>query len=71
MPYTLHRGGATVLKSLPDDSVITDPPYNSGGRTSSDRTARTARAKYTSGGRPARPGQLPRRKPTSAPTAAG
>lgn len=53
MSYVLHRGDAlTVLKSLPDasiDSVITDPPYNSGGRTSSDRTARTARAKYTSG----------------------
>jgi site-specific DNA-methyltransferase (adenine-specific) len=49
----LHRGDAlTILKSLPDesiDSVITDPPYNSGGRTSSDRTSRTARAKYTSG----------------------
>lgn len=51
--YTLHRGDAlTVLKALPDesvDAVITDPPYNSGGRTSSERTARTARAKYTSG----------------------
>lgn len=46
----LHRGDAlTVLKNLPDESVnavITDPPYNSGGRTSSDRTSRTARAKY-------------------------
>ncbi|MFD7552032.1 DNA-methyltransferase [Streptomyces sp. NPDC059816] len=53
MPYTLYRGDAlTVLKTLPDesvDAVITDPPYNSGGRTSSERTARTARAKYTSG----------------------
>ncbi|MEV0493291.1 DNA-methyltransferase [Streptomyces atratus] len=50
MSYTLHRGDAlTVLKTLPDESVnavITDPPYNSGGRTSSDRTGRTARAKY-------------------------
>lgn len=47
MSYTLHRGDAlTVLKSLPDggvNAVVTDPPYNSGGRTSSDRTAR---AKY-------------------------
>lgn len=50
MTYTLHRGDAlTVLKTLPAESVhavITDPPYNSGGRTSSDRTSRTARAKY-------------------------
>ncbi|MGE7440082.1 DNA-methyltransferase [Kitasatospora sp. NPDC001175] len=41
-----------MLKTIPDesvDAVITDPPYNSGGRTSSERTARTARAKYTSG----------------------
>ncbi|WP_130796426.1 DNA-methyltransferase [Streptomyces otsuchiensis] len=53
MSYVLHRGDAlTILKSLPEESidcVITDPPYNSGGRTSSDRTSRTARAKYTSG----------------------
>ena len=53
MSYTLHRGDAlTVLKTIPDESihaVITDPPYNSGGRTSSERTNRTARAKYTSG----------------------
>ncbi|MEU4200792.1 site-specific DNA-methyltransferase [Streptomyces sp. NPDC026294] len=51
MPYTLHRGDAlTVLADLPDNSVdalITDPPYNSGGRTSGERTGRTARAKYT------------------------
>lgn len=53
MPYTLHRGDAlTILSDLLDESVsavITDPPYNSGGRTSSQRTSRTARAKYTSG----------------------
>ncbi|MGH4028707.1 DNA-methyltransferase [Actinomycetota bacterium Odt1-20B] len=53
MAYTLHRGDAlTVLAGLPDesvDAVITDPPYNSGGRTSSERTSRSARAKYTSG----------------------
>jgi site-specific DNA-methyltransferase (adenine-specific) len=52
MLYTLHRGDAlSVLSRLPDesvDAVITDPPYNSGGRTSSERTTRTARAKYTS-----------------------
>ncbi|WP_405466724.1 site-specific DNA-methyltransferase [Streptomyces jietaisiensis] len=50
MGYTLHRGDAlTVLKTLRAESVhavITDPPYNSGGRTSSQRTSRTARAKY-------------------------
>ncbi|MFJ9033945.1 DNA-methyltransferase [Streptomyces sp. NPDC102274] len=50
----MHRGGVlTVLKTLPDDSVhavITDRPYNSGGRTSSDRTGRTARAKYVTTG---------------------
>ncbi|TQF02001.1 site-specific DNA-methyltransferase [Kitasatospora acidiphila] len=52
--FTLHRGDAlTVLKSLPDESVnavITDPPYNSGGRTSSERTSRDARAKYVTSG---------------------
>lgn len=52
MPYTLYRGDAlTALAGIPDnsvDAVITDPPYNSGGRTSSERTGRSARAKYTS-----------------------
>ncbi|OIV38087.1 DNA methylase [Mangrovactinospora gilvigrisea] len=52
MPYTLHRGDAlAVLTTLTDasiDAVITDPPYNSGGTTSAERTGRTARAKYTS-----------------------
>ncbi|GLW58658.1 DNA-methyltransferase [Kitasatospora phosalacinea] len=52
--FTLHRGDAlTVLKTLPDESVnavITDPPYNSGGRTSSERTGRDARAKYVTSG---------------------
>jgi site-specific DNA-methyltransferase (adenine-specific) len=50
--YTLHRGDAlTVLHGLEDrvDAVIVDPPYNSGGRTSAERTGRSARAKYTSG----------------------
>ncbi|WP_030611670.1 DNA-methyltransferase [Streptomyces sclerotialus] len=54
MPYTLHRGDAlTKLSELPDNSVdalIADPPYNSGGRTSSERTGRTARVKYTAAG---------------------
>ncbi|MEU6440370.1 site-specific DNA-methyltransferase [Streptomyces sp. NPDC047046] len=53
MGYTLHRGDAlSILKTLPDESVhavITDPPYNSGGRTSAERTSRTARAKYVTG----------------------
>lgn len=53
MPYSLYQGDAlAVLAQLPDgtvDSVITDPPYNSGGRTAAERTSRTARAKYTSG----------------------
>ncbi|WP_165983962.1 site-specific DNA-methyltransferase [Streptomyces sp. YIM 98790] len=52
MPFSLHRGDAlAVLSTLPEhcvDSVITDPPYNSGGRTAKERTSRTARAKYTS-----------------------
>jgi len=53
MTYTLHQGDALgVMSRLPDDSVdalITDPPYNSGGRTSKERVSRTARDKYTSG----------------------
>jgi site-specific DNA-methyltransferase (adenine-specific) len=52
LPFSLHQGDAlTVLSGLPDDSVdsvITDPPYNSGGRTAKERTSRTARQKYTS-----------------------
>ncbi|SEM66223.1 DNA-methyltransferase [Streptacidiphilus jiangxiensis] len=52
MTYTLHRGDAlSVLAQLPDnsvDAVITDPPYNSGGRTAKERTSRTAKQKYTS-----------------------
>lgn len=30
------------------DTVITDPPYNSGGRTASDRSQNSARGKYVS-----------------------
>ncbi|GLW04249.1 DNA-methyltransferase [Streptomyces lavendulae] len=52
MPFSLHQGDAlSVLSTLPDDcvdSVITDPPYNSGGRTAKERTSRTSRQKYTS-----------------------
>ncbi|MBC2878075.1 MULTISPECIES: DNA-methyltransferase [Streptomyces] len=52
MPFSLHQGDAlSVLSSLPDacvDSVITDPPYNSGGRTAKERTSRSARQKYVS-----------------------
>jgi site-specific DNA-methyltransferase (adenine-specific) len=54
LSFSLHQGDAlSVLATLPDgcvDAVITDPPYNSGGRTSSERTSRTARAKYTTAG---------------------
>jgi site-specific DNA-methyltransferase (adenine-specific) len=53
--WTVHEGDAlTVLPTLdtPVDAVICDPPYNSGGRTMTERTSRTAREKYlTSGGR--------------------
>lgn len=54
MPHwTLHHGDAlAVVPALPTDHVdlvLTDPPYNSGGRTQSDRTKATARDKYVSG----------------------
>jgi len=52
LPFSLHQGDAlSVLAGLPDDcvdAVITDPPYNSGGRTAKERTSRTAKQKYTS-----------------------
>ncbi|MET9013923.1 site-specific DNA-methyltransferase [Streptomyces olivaceoviridis] len=52
MPFSLHQGDAlSVLSKLPDDcvdAVITDPPYNSGGRTAKERTSRSAKQKYTS-----------------------
>jgi DNA modification methylase len=51
--YILHQGDALdVLPTLAPgtvDAVITDPPYNSGGRTMTERTAQTARGKYVSG----------------------
>ncbi|MEY9837083.1 site-specific DNA-methyltransferase [Streptacidiphilus sp. EB103A] len=50
--WTLHTADAlTALTQLPTGSVnatITDPPYNSGGRTANDRTG-SARDKYVSG----------------------
>ncbi|MCZ7414297.1 DNA-methyltransferase [Streptomyces sp. WMMC897] len=51
--WTLHRGDAlTTLHTLPTghvDATITDPPYNSGGMTATQRTSDTARGKYVSG----------------------
>jgi len=54
LSYKIHRGDALLrLAEIPSqsvDCVITDPPYNSGGRTAKERTARTAREKYTTAG---------------------
>ncbi|MEV1042365.1 site-specific DNA-methyltransferase [Streptomyces sp. NPDC050204] len=50
--WTLHHGDSlTILPTLttPVDAVICDPPYNSGGRTNSERKAQSARGKYVSG----------------------
>jgi site-specific DNA-methyltransferase (adenine-specific) len=51
--WDLHNDDALVaLPGLADgsvDLVLTDPPYNSGGRTQSDRTRESARGKYVSG----------------------
>ncbi|WP_329520490.1 DNA-methyltransferase [Spirillospora sp. NBC_01491] len=53
MTWTIHHGDAlAVLPTLPDASVgciITDPPYNSGGRTATERRGDSARGKYVSG----------------------
>ena len=53
MTWTLHEGDAlTVLDRIPAasvDAVIADPPYNSGGRTPTERTTQTARGKYVTG----------------------
>lgn len=52
MSWILHHGDAlSVLPAIADDSidcVLVDPPYNSGGRTSTDRATQTARGKYVS-----------------------
>ncbi|WUI00222.1 site-specific DNA-methyltransferase [Spirillospora sp. NBC_00431] len=54
MNWTLHHGDAlAVLPTLTAatmDCVITDPPYNSGGRTSRERSTQSARGKYVSTG---------------------
>ena len=54
LTYTIHRGDALLrLADIPSqsvDCVLTDPPYNSGGRTAQERTSRTAREKYTTAG---------------------
>ncbi|WTW96585.1 site-specific DNA-methyltransferase [Streptomycetaceae bacterium NBC_01309] len=51
--WTLHHGDAlTTLPTLAADSVdcvVTDPPYNSGGRTTGERINASARDKYVSG----------------------
>lgn len=53
MPWTLHHGDAlTILPTLPAgmvDAVVCDPPYNSGGRTNTQRRTQSARDKYVSG----------------------
>ncbi|MEV6897471.1 site-specific DNA-methyltransferase [Amycolatopsis sp. NPDC051372] len=50
--HQLHHGDALSLLSTLDagtvDAVITDPPYNSGGRTTGERTTNSARGKYVS-----------------------
>jgi len=47
---TIYRGDALAVGDLEDvvDVVIADPPYSSGGRTSAERTSRTAQSKYQS-----------------------
>lgn len=53
MNATIHQGDAlTILPTLltgSADALITDPPYNSGGRTPKERRGDTARGKYVSG----------------------
>ena len=51
--WTLQHADAytalTRLDSGSVDATITDPPYNSGGRTPNDRTGQSARDKYVAG----------------------
>ncbi|MFC6885275.1 MULTISPECIES: DNA-methyltransferase [Actinomadura] len=53
MTWTIHHGDAlAVLPTLPTASVgciITDPPYNSGGRTATERRSDSIRGKYVNG----------------------
>ncbi|GAA1015915.1 methyltransferase [Acrocarpospora pleiomorpha] len=53
LTHHVHQGDAlAVLPTLPDgsvDLVVADPPYNSGGRTNSERSNQSARDKYVSG----------------------
>ena len=48
--FELHLGDClSILRTLPDssvDAIVTDPPYNSGGASSSARTNQTPRQKY-------------------------
>ncbi|MEV6258066.1 site-specific DNA-methyltransferase [Nocardia sp. NPDC051911] len=47
----IHGEALDMMRQLPDgafDALITDPPYCSGGTTTSDRTNRTAIQKYVS-----------------------
>ena len=50
--WTMYQGDAlSILPTLPTgsaDALITDPPYNSGGRTPAARRGDTARGKYVS-----------------------
>ncbi|MCR3719153.1 MULTISPECIES: DNA-methyltransferase [Prauserella salsuginis group] len=52
--HQLHHGDALAVLPTLDassvDTIITDPPYNSGGRTASERRNQTAKDKYVSGG---------------------
>jgi site-specific DNA-methyltransferase (adenine-specific) len=47
---TIYRGDALAVGELDlvADVVIADPPYSSGGRSSAERTSRTASTKYQS-----------------------
>ncbi|WP_067171225.1 DNA-methyltransferase [Microtetraspora niveoalba] len=51
--FHVHHGDAlAVLPTITTgsaDLVLTDPPYNSGGRTNAERTAQGARGKYVTG----------------------
>ncbi|MEU8279798.1 site-specific DNA-methyltransferase [Microbispora bryophytorum] len=52
MFYTVHHGDALAVLPTIDpssvDLVLADPPYNSGGRSNSERAGQSARGKYVS-----------------------